>query len=74
MQRGEILIFATFGGHLGFLRKMRKCQYLENRKRFLTPQDGTTVSYAKGKIFNLVFLPLRYSAGDTYCGSGLVFL
>ena len=39
---------------------------------FLTPQDGTTVSYAKGKIFNLVFLPLRYSAGDTYCGSGLV--
>ena len=39
---------------------------------FLTPQDGTTVSYAKGKIFNLVFLPQRYSAGDTYRGSGLV--
>ena len=31
------------------------------------------MSYAKGKIFNLVFLPLRYSAGDTYRGSGLVF-
>ena len=30
------------------------------------------MSYAKGKIFNLVFLPLRYSAGDTYRGSGLV--
>ena len=39
---------------------------------FLTPQDGTTVSYAKGKNFNLVFLPLRYSAKDTYRGSGLV--
>ena len=32
------------------------------------------MSYAKGKIFNLVFLPLRYSAGDTYRGSGLVIL
>ena len=30
------------------------------------------MSYAKGKNFNLVFLPLRYSAGDTYSGSGLV--
>ena len=28
IQRGEISIFATFGGHLGFLRKMEKCQYL----------------------------------------------
>ena len=32
------------------------------------------MSYAKGKNFNVVFLPLRYSAGDTYRGSGLVFL
>ena len=32
------------------------------------------MSYAKGKNFNVVFLPLRYSAGDTYCGSGLVLL
>ena len=32
------------------------------------------MSYAKGKNFNIVFLPLRYSAGDTYCGSGLVFI
>ena len=31
------------------------------------------MSYAKGKNFNVVFLPLRYSAGDTYRGSGLVF-
>ena len=26
----------------------------------------------RGKNFNVVFLPLRYSAGDTYRGSGLV--
>ena len=25
--RGKISIFATFGGHLGFLRKMKKCEY-----------------------------------------------
>ena len=30
------------------------------------------MSYAKGKNFNVVFLPLRFSAGDTYRGSGLV--
>ena len=29
----NLQIFATFGGHLGFLRKMKKCEYLENRKR-----------------------------------------
>ena len=33
MQRGKISIFATFGGHLGFLRKMKKCEYLENYTR-----------------------------------------
>ena len=33
MRRGKISIFATFGGHLGFLQKMKKCEYLENRKR-----------------------------------------
>ena len=45
MQRGKFSIFATFGGHLGFLRKMKKCEYLENGKRyrailseFLTPR------------------------------------
>ena len=32
------------------------------------------MSYAKGKNVNVVFLPLRYSAGDTYRGSGLVQL
>ena len=33
MQRGKISIFATFGSHLAFLRKMKKCEYLENRNR-----------------------------------------
>ena len=33
MQRGTISIFATFGGHLGILRKMKKCEYLENCTR-----------------------------------------
>ena len=33
MQRGKISIFTTFDGHLGFLRKMKKYQYLENHKR-----------------------------------------
>ena len=28
-----VSIFVTFGGHLGFSRKIKKCQYLENRKR-----------------------------------------
>ena len=28
-----VSIFVTFGGHLGFSRKMKKSQYLENRKR-----------------------------------------
>ena len=32
------------------------------------------MSYAKGKNFNVVFLPLQYSAGDTYRGSGLVII
>ena len=33
MESGKISIFATFGGHLGFLQKMKKCEYLENRTR-----------------------------------------
>ena len=33
MQKGKISIFVTFGGHLGFLRKMKKCEYLENCTR-----------------------------------------
>ena len=28
VQRGKISIFTTFGSHLGFLRKMEKCEYL----------------------------------------------
>ena len=38
MQRGKISISATFGGHLGFLRKMKKCEYLENRKRTISSE------------------------------------
>ena len=33
VERGKISIFATFGSHLEFLRKMKKWQYLKNRKR-----------------------------------------
>ena len=36
MQRGKISIFATFGGHLGFLRKVKKCEYLENHNRAIS--------------------------------------
>ena len=28
VQRSKIWIFTTFGGHLGFLRKMKRCEYL----------------------------------------------
>ena len=58
MQRGKISIFPTFGGHLGFLRKLKKCEYLENRnrkrefERIFDPQGSTRVFYAKGKYFN----------------------
>ena len=58
MQRGKISLFATFGGHLGFLRKMKKCEYLENRKRYsdfeqiFHPHGSIGVSYPKGKNFN----------------------
>ena len=33
LQKGKISIFATFGDHLGLLRKMKKCEYLENCTR-----------------------------------------
>ena len=58
MQGGKISIFATFSGHLGFSRKMEKCQYLEHRKRWsdferiFDPQGGTRVSCGKGENFN----------------------
>ena len=58
VQRGKISIFATFGGHFGFLRKIEKCQYLENRKRYsdfeqiFDLQGGAIVSCAKGENFN----------------------
>ena len=57
VQRGKISIFATFGGHLRFLRKMKKCQYLKNRKRssdferIFDPQGDTRVFCPKGKNF-----------------------
>ena len=57
VQRGKISIFATFGGHLRSLRKMKKCQSLENRKRssdferIFDPQGDTRVSCPKGKNF-----------------------
>ena len=28
VERGKIWIFATVGGHLGFLPKMKRCEYL----------------------------------------------
>ena len=58
VQRRKISIFATFGGHFGFSQKMKKCQYLENRKRYsdferiFDPQGGTRVSCSKGENFN----------------------
>ena len=66
VQRGKISIFATFGGHLTFLRKMKKCQYLENRnrssdfERFFDPQGDTRVSCPKGK--NFIFRHFRRSS------------
>ena len=43
-------------GKIGFLRKMKKCEYLENCTRYrdferiFDPQGSTRVSYSKGKI------------------------
>ena len=78
MQRGNIQFSPLLATILDFCGKWKSVNISKTVRdraissEFLTPQDGTTVSYAKGKIFNLVFLPLRYSAGDTYRGSGLV--
>ena len=58
VQRREISIFATFGGHLGFLWKMKKCQYLENRKsraissEFLTRRVVQESPVQRGENFN----------------------
>ena len=57
MSRGKNFNFRHFGGHLGFLRKMKKCEYLQNHtrksdfERIFDPQDRK-VSYPKGKNFN----------------------
>ena len=56
VQRREISIFATFGGHLGFLRKMKKCQYLETVRdrvilsEFLTCRVVQECPVERGKI------------------------
>ena len=58
MQRGKISIFATFGGHLGFLRKMKKCEYLEFKtiryrailSEFLTHRVVQECPMQRGKI------------------------
>ena len=56
MQRGKISIFATFSGHLGVLRKMKKCQYLENVRdraissEFLTHSVVQECPVERGKI------------------------
>ena len=58
IQRGKISIFATFGGHLGFLRKMKKCKSLKtiqdraSLSELFDQQGSTRVSYAMGKNFN----------------------
>ena len=50
--RGKISFFATFGGHLGFEWKMKKSEFLKNRKRYsdferiFDPQGSTRVSCA----------------------------
>ena len=52
MQRGKTSIF---GGHLRFLWKMKKCEYLENRNRYsdferiFDPQGSTRVFCGKAK-------------------------
>ena len=53
MQRGKISTFATFGGLLGFLRKMKSVNISKTvRDRAILsevfdPQGSTRVSYAK---------------------------
>ena len=67
MQREKFSIFATFGGHLGFLRKMKKCVYLENHKResdferFFYPQGSTRVSCKREKFLPLLEAILDFS-------------
>ena len=56
MQRGKISIFATFGGHLGFLRKMKSVNIsktLRNRailSEFVTHRVGREYLMQRGKI------------------------
>ena len=56
MPWGNISIFATFGGHLGFQWKMKKCNYpkivREKFQAIFDPQSSRRVSYADGINFN----------------------
>ena len=59
MQRGKISIFTTFGGHLGFLRKMKKCGYLKTVRdraissEFLTRRVVQEYPKQMGKSVNI---------------------
>ena len=56
--RGKISIFGTFGGHLGFSRKMKNCEYLETVRdtvissEFLTCRVVEEYLMQRGNIFN----------------------
>ena len=59
MQRGKISVFATFGDHLGFLRKIKNSVNISKTVRdrailseLFDPQGSRRVSYTKGKNFN----------------------
>ena len=65
MQRGNISIFATFGGHLGFYRKRKSVNISKTVRdrviwsEYLNPQGSSRVSYAKGKNFHREFRESR---------------
>ena len=56
MQRGKRSIFVTFGGHLGFLRKMKKYEYIDTVRdkatlsEFLTHRVVQECPVQRGKI------------------------
>ena len=65
---------ATFGGHLGFLRKMKKCEYLENRmgwsdfEQIFDPQGSIRVSCAKGEKFEFYCVNTSYPMDNCFTG------
>ena len=50
MQKGKFSIFASFGGHLGFLRKMKKCRDREISSEFLTHRVVQECPMQRGNI------------------------